>query len=271
MPASLSARLHAIAEWVVKSRKHAAVVGVVAISLLGTGAIGAHALQGDMATSTSSSPATAASPSRTSVPVSNAGAKNIVQVKNFTDGAVKIAGRVQLGRVPGPGIGSVNIASAFSSCTDCTTLAVALQINMFNRNASVITPQNAATAVNANCTRCVTEAYAFQYNIGVDDPTAIPPRVNQLVAQMKQELAQAGAGHTSLTEAVSEINAVIGQYQDLAGYLVTRRDSATASDSSPTPSPSESASPSGGSPSPSMSPTATPSDQPSPTPSPSPT
>src|SRR4051794_30781627 len=101
MPASLSARLHAITGWVVKSRKHTAVVGVVAISLLGTGAIGAHALQADTNPTTSTS-SSAASTSRSSVPVSNAGAKNIVQVKNLMDSSVKIAGRVQLGRVPGP-------------------------------------------------------------------------------------------------------------------------------------------------------------------------
>src|SRR5438270_3431207 len=207
MPANALARFLAYCASVVKTRKHAAVVSAAAIALLGSGAIGAHALQADPSATTSS---TTPTPSASALPASNAGPKNIVIVQNRTDNAVKIDGRVQLGRVPGPGIGAVNIASAFSSCTGCTTLAVALQINLFNRNASVITPQNAATAVNGGCTGCDTEAYAFQYNIGVDDPTAVPPRVNQLVAQMKQELAQAGAGHTSLSQAVSEINAVIG-------------------------------------------------------------
>ncbi len=264
MPANALARALASAARWVKTGKHAAVAGAATIALVGTGAIGAHALSGDTA-NTSTTGDAASSPRTSSLPVSNAGPKNVVIVQNRTDNAVKIAGRVQLGREPGPGMGAVNIASAFSSCTDCTTLAVALQVNLFNRNAHVLTPQNAATAVNGRCTRCVTEAYAFQYNIGVDDPTAVPPRVNQLVAQMKQELAQAGAGHTSLSEAVSEINTVIGQYDDLAGYLLTSHQAATASGSSPSPSASESPSPSG-SPSPSMSPSASPSDQPSPSP-----
>jgi len=265
MPANALARALASAAGWVKTRKHAAVVGVATIALLGTGALGAHALSADTA-NTSTTADTASSPRTSSLPVSNAGPKNVVIVQNRTDDAVKIAGRVQLGREPGPGMGAVNIASAFSSCTDCTTLAVALQINLFNRNAHVLTPQNAATAVNGACTRCVTEAFAFQYNIGVDDPTAVPPRVNQLVAQMKQELAQAGAGHTSLNQAVSEINTVIGEYQDLTAFLSTRHEAATSPDSSPAPSPSESASPGGGTPSPSSNPTASPSDQPSPSP-----
>src|SRR5438270_2080137 len=208
MTANAFARVLASAARWVKTRKHAAVAGAAAIALLGTGAVGVHQLRAD--TAGIGTAGAASSPRTSSLPVSNAGPKNVVIVENRTDNAVKIDGRVQLGREPGPGMGAVNIASAFSSCTGCTTLAVALQINLFNRNASIITPQNAATAVNGGCTRCVTEAYAFQYNIGVDDPTVVPPRVNQLVAQMKQELAQAGAGHTSLSQAVSEINAVIG-------------------------------------------------------------
>src|ERR1700757_4341320 len=170
MPATALARALASAARWVKTGKHAAVAGAATIALVGTGALGAHALSGDTANSSTTADA-ASSPRTSALPVSNAGPKNVVIVQNRTDNAVKIDGRVQLGREPGPGMGAVNIASADSTCTDCTTLAVALQINLFNRNAGVFTPQNAATAVNGACTRCDTEAYAFQYNIGVDDPT----------------------------------------------------------------------------------------------------
>ena len=263
----LLARLHDVGAHAVKSRKEVAVAGAVAMALLASGAFGARQLRADTTT-----PAATATPSASALPASNAGPKNIVQVKNFTDGAVRIDGRVQLGRVPGSGVGAVNIASAFSSCTDCTTLAVALQINVFNRNATVITPQNAAVAVNGGCTRCDTVAYAVQYNIGVDDPTQVPPRVDQMVAQMKQELAQASAGNTTLGAAEADINAVIGQYQDLTGYLTTRRDEAVApaaSPASPAPANSSPVAPAA-SPSPSPSDSPSPAETPSPSPNPAP-
>jgi hypothetical protein len=259
MPGSNLARPGALFIHFVKSRKHAAVASAVAIALLGVGAVGAHDLRADTTTTD---------------PTSNAGPKNIVQVKNFNDGTAKVEGRVQLGREPGPGIGAVNIAAGISSCTDCTTLAVALQINLFNRHASIMTPQNAAVAVNAGCTNCDTVAYAVQYNIGVDDPAQVPPRVNQLVAQMKSELAKAGAGNTSLRDAEAEINAVIADYNDLASSLTARRDEAVAPNSSPTttsPSPSTaSPNPADTPPPPSPDSTATPAVTPSASPSPSP-
>jgi hypothetical protein len=269
------ARLRRALATIAMPRRYATLAVALGIVLIGTAAMGARELRAD-STSLGTTTSTA-TPSSSPLPASDAGPKNIVQVKNFTNSSLRVDGRVQLGRVPGPGIGAVNIADATSSCTDCQTLAVALQINLFNRNASIITPQNAAVAVNAACTRCDTIAYAVQYNIGVDDPTQVPPRVNQLVAQMKQELAAAGAQSATLAQAEASINSVIAQYQDLAGYLMTRRDEAVSPDASPSSAPAAPAtSPSPNSAFPSASPdTTTPaagaSPSPSPTPSPTPT
>src|SRR5213082_678531 len=131
-------------------RHSATALSAALLVIAGSGAIGVHALRADDVTSP---PAASPSPDTSPLPDANAGAKNIVQVKNFEDGRLKVEGRIQLGHEPGPQAGPVNIALAYSSCTDCQTLAVALQINLVNRNASVITPQNAAVAVNGACTR----------------------------------------------------------------------------------------------------------------------
>ena len=256
-------------------------LAIAAVLALAAGAAGAsaatHAVLGsDLTQGASPAPAdpgAAAEPSSSSTPalVGEAGAKNIVQVSNNQDRTLRAAGRVQLNQVPAPKVGPVNIADATSSCVDCQTLAVALQINLIGRPA-VFTPQNAAVAVNGGCLRCHTVAVAYQYNIRVDDPGQVPPEVMQLVAQMKQELAALGQ-HSTLAEAEASADAVIAQYQDLAGSLIKARQEATAaSPASPPPAASPAAAePAAPAPTASSSPgsTTTPSATPDPTPTPS--
>jgi putative peptide zinc metalloprotease protein len=152
-------------------------------------------------------------------------AKNIVMVQNRVDGRLTAGGEIQLNRVPGPTAGPVNMASAYSSCTDCQTLAVAMQIDLISRTATSITPQNAATAVNAGCSRCYTVARALQYVLQVDDPTEVPPDVTRLIQAMDRELTAIQTDRTvDLNQAEARINAVIAQFAGLAQNLIDRRD-----------------------------------------------
>ena len=132
------------------------------------------------------------------------GPHNIVQVQSHHDGDLRVKGHVQLGRVPGAEVAPVNFAAAVNVCESaCDTLAVALQINLVNRNFTMFAPQNVAVAANGGCDGCRAIAVALQYNIGVDDPSQVPPQVNRLVAQMRQVLAQLDAHSTSLEEAIA--------------------------------------------------------------------
>ena len=49
------------------------------------------------------------------------------------DGRLRIRGGIQLNHIPGPTVGPVNLADASSSCVDCQTIAVAMQINLIGR------------------------------------------------------------------------------------------------------------------------------------------
>ncbi len=215
------------------------------------------------------------------------GPHNIVQVQNHHDGDLRVKGHVQLGRVPGAEVAPVNFAAAVNVCQSaCDTLAVALQINLVNRNFTVFAPQNAAVAANGGCDGCRAIAVALQYNIGVDDPSQVPPQVNRLVVQMKQELAQLDAHSTSLEEAIAGMNGVILQYQDLAAFLIKMTDDRSTPAqpaSSPAPSapdsttapaaPASAPTPADAAPSPSSptpDPSPSPSSEASPQPSPSP-
>ena len=200
------------------------------------------------------------------------GGNNIVQVINHADGHFRMDGKVKVNQIPGPNAGPKNVAFAYSSCTDCQTMAVALEINLISTTARNIQPLNKAVAINYRCTRCVTYARAIQYDIQVDDPHQVRSDVRDLTRQMDATLKHIKSSHETFLQALDEVNTVIGEFNGLGAYLQDRHDMATdpmTPGASPLPpasdSPSDSATPTvSGAPveSPSPSPQATPSTSP---------
>jgi hypothetical protein len=175
------------------------------------------------------------------------GPKNLVLVQNLGDGRLKVDGNVQLGRIPGPVAAPANVARAYSSCTGCRTLAVALQVDLITVDTRQATPENAAVAVNYACTDCDTVALAFQYVLTVDDPIQVPDSANQLMAQMRQELhGMQGDPTLTLSDAEVRVMAVLAQFQDLVASLNQQRDETTeptSPDATPPTSPATSTNP----------------------------
>ena len=62
-------------------------------------------------------------------------------------------------------VDAANTAVAYASCTDCRTVAVAIQIVLVSEVDSA-TPENVAVAINYDCTECETLARAFQFVYG---------------------------------------------------------------------------------------------------------
>lgn len=156
------------------------------------------------------------------------GGKNIVKFLNRVDNRLRVRGNIQLNRIPAPTVEPVNLALSSGSCTDCQTLTVALQINLYQRGAPKVAPQNAAVAVNYECTRCYTVARALQYVLPVDDPTQVPPDVSRLIRELDRELKAIQTDRNlQLVEAENRISAVVAQFQQLAQSLNEQRDEAT--------------------------------------------
>jgi polyribonucleotide nucleotidyltransferase len=158
------------------------------------------------------------------------GGANVVTVVNRADNRMRIRGNVDLNRITGDRVAPGNHATAYASCTDCQTFSVALQINLVERNASYVAPQNTAVALNFACERCVTVAHAIQYLVPVDDPRETPREVDALVREMDRELreiAQEGrAGRIDVAEAQRRVNAVLDQFRALGMSLYEERDEA---------------------------------------------
>ena len=62
-------------------------------------------------------------------------------------------------------VDAANTAVAYASCTDCRTVAVAIQVVLVSEVDSA-TPENVAIAINYDCTECETLARAFQFVYG---------------------------------------------------------------------------------------------------------
>ena len=181
--------------------------------------------------------------------------RNVVVVINDDDGRLRVRGRVKLVRDRDTRVEAVNGALAFSSCTDCQTFAVALEIVLASPNATYIAPQNEARAINYECTRCVTVARAIQYVYTVEDPSLVPDNLRRLMHDMEKELKDIARDKSiGAAEANNRIKVVVDSFRELGDSLNDRLDEATVTTSpgaspagptemAPAPAPSPVASP----------------------------
>jgi hypothetical protein len=155
-------------------------------------------------------------------------ARNVVALKNTTDGKLRVRGRVDLAQIKGTVAAPDNESLAYASCTDCQTFTVALQIALVTPYTKVAVPRNLAKPTNVGCTRCITVARATQYVITVDDVEAVPPRVEELVQALDKELRaiHAESSQISAREANTRITNVVAQFNDLAASLIDQSEEA---------------------------------------------
>jgi hypothetical protein len=128
----------------------------------------------------------------------------------------------------GEEIAPVNLSYAHGSCTDCETLTVALQLNLYQNDASTVAPQNAAVAINDGCTGCYTVARALQVSLPLDDPREVPHSADRLIREMDRELRDIHRDADRITVEIAEqrIAAVIAEFIDLANEIWDSRDEA---------------------------------------------
>jgi hypothetical protein len=174
-------------------------------------------------------------------PVEGSGGNNIVQAKNEKDGSFELRGRVDFGQAKGDRVGPSNVALAYSSCRDCQTLAIALQLVVYQQGATAVFPANAAVATNAGCIRCLTIARAVQYVIPVDDLDNVPREVRDLAHDLDKEMNDLEAirslQQTTPQEVETRLNSIITRFDSLRAYLEDRRTEETSDNSTPTPAP----------------------------------
>ena len=162
------------------------------------------------------------------------GDHNHVTVVNQVDGRAAPRARAAVTADHGPAVSDQNTAFAHASCTDCRTVAVAVQVVAVDGPVSDFQPLNAAVALNENCTRCQTYAYARQEILTVDGGFALSAAGRHAVQTIEDEIdrvagseetfADMGADLDALTaELVSVVRDDIGRAGHRAEGHTTRR------------------------------------------------
>jgi len=158
--------------------------------------------------------------------------RNNVLAVNNVDGRFELNGRVDFVR-GNDKVTAGNQAVANSNCSNCQTLALALQLVVYPQSATYVAPVNVATAVNENCHDCFSVAWAIQYVIPVADPKDLPLNVKELVKELNAEMneieriRQLNEGNVQQIDA--QISSILARFDSLRGYLrQDRREAATA-------------------------------------------
>lgn len=149
---------------------------------------------------------------------------NQVMADNSEDKRFLARASIKFRKLKSNEIAPVNIAFAQGRCTDCQTIAVAVQVIVYKRGATNIQPQNVALAANVGCTRCVTVARAIQYVIPVDDFDDVPDNVKRLVKRLDQELhyfeKMRSIDELNTDEAAARLQRAVDEFAELHQYMV---------------------------------------------------
>jgi putative peptide zinc metalloprotease protein len=91
-----------------------------------------------------------------------AGPDNVAVAINEKDGSSLFKLSFTVLRISGDDVAPSNVAVAVGSCSNCRTVAIALQVVLVLDDPSTISPLNMAIALNENCLQCLTAAAAYQ-------------------------------------------------------------------------------------------------------------
>jgi putative peptide zinc metalloprotease protein len=142
------------------------------------------------------------------------GPANRVMAVNQSDGRVATMARTALMQDPGPAVGAENVALARASCSDCRTVAVAVEVVTVDGPVTDFHPLNAAVAVNEACTRCATYAYARQEIIAVDGEFSPSDVGRDEIRRLSDAIDRLAASDEPFLQMGAELDGLVIQLRD---------------------------------------------------------
>ena len=209
------------------------------------------------------------------------GPNNTATAINTKDNSLKFDLSFDIVRVVDGVVDQTNAAVAYASCTNCMSVAIAIQVVLVTTDVTSVAPVNVAVAVNQNCTSCQALASAFQFIMSTGGPVTLSHDGRKTLEDIRKQLdalRTSGLPADQMLAQVQQLDAQIVQVVQTSLVPVGSKggEGSPSPESSATAevSPSPTGSGSSASPSSSASPTATstpssgtPSASPSPTPS----
>ena len=136
---------------------------------------------------------------------------NLALAINTQDGSSLFRFAFEIRRVAGEVVDNQNVAVAYSSCTGCRTLAIAIQIVIVTGSPSIVTPVNAAVAVNENCTLCETFASAYQFVIGGSGPLRLTGEGQSRIRAIANEVRRLGESDLPIEEIQARLDELMAE------------------------------------------------------------
>ena len=115
-------------------------------------------------------------------------------------------------RAMGDVVDNGNAAVAYSSCTDCQTVAISIQVVLMMNDPSVVTPTNLAIAINEVCTLCQSLASAFQVILTTDGPVRFTPDGYREIAAIRRELLEIRDAGLTIEGIVARMDALMDRF-----------------------------------------------------------
>ena len=139
----------------------------------------------------------------------NGSPTNTVVVENTKDGSslFKMAFNVR-SIVNATTVAPGNAAVAIASCTDCQTVAIAIQVVFVIGSPTTFSPENAAIAINVECSLCDTLATAFQFVVQSSVPVRLTPDGHHELHDIRKalkELDDSGLDSIAMRDEVREL------------------------------------------------------------------
>jgi putative peptide zinc metalloprotease protein len=183
---------------------------------------------------------------------------------NTKDDSTKYSISFKIERTMSSVVNPINSAIAYASCSNCQTVAIAIDVVFAMGSSNVVTNTNQAYAINYECTQCSTLADAYQFLTTTGGPVHLTASGNQQIAEIRRQLEALRHENLNIFQINQQVTQLMTQLQTVLSTQVVPAGKPAATDSpgesSPTPSdsPSPAESPSG-SPSPASSPSPSPS------------
>lgn len=162
---------------------------------------------------------------------------------NTKDGTSLFKFAFQVRKTMGDVVDETNTAVAYNSCTGCRTVAISFQVVLVMADASTITPQNVAIAINENCDLCDAAAFAYQFIVGTDGPVRFTKDGQLGLKELRKRLAGLADAGLSDADLATELGDIASR---LSGILTNELDAAGVPQhpdqhegSTPTPAPTE--------------------------------
>lgn len=142
------------------------------------------------------------------------GPNNVVQADTTGTNATDARSALKVGSYGGDSLQSENVASAYShDCTDCRTVAAAVQAVFVTGSPSTSEPKNVAVALNERCLRCTTYAFAYQYIVRTDGPVHLDGETRRDIARIRGEIADASKSDLAPPDVDARLHALATEFK----------------------------------------------------------